>query len=307
MLRLQAPAKLNLYLRVLGKRPDGYHELETVFERIDLADELTFEPADTVRLTCNDPSLLCGEDNLILRAARLLQTATGTKRGAAIHLIKRIPTAAGLGGGSSDAATTLLALNRLWNLDLQPQHLTELAAQLGADVPFFLLETSFALGKGRGDACQPLAAPSVELAHVLVVPAVRLSTTEVFSTAEFNLTAKTPSSTMVAHALSNGSLSELAQGLWNDLEPEAIRRCPIISVIQSRLRERGCLGVRLSGSGPSVFGLCRDEAHARDIMSGLRCIAPASWRIEFVRTQRQPMMSRTRFSNPSGNEAAAAT
>ena len=97
MIHLPAPAKLNLYLRILGRRADGYHELETVFERIDLADEITFEPADTLRLTCTDPALPCGEDNLILRAARLLQQTTGTNQGAAIHLIKRIPVAAGLG------------------------------------------------------------------------------------------------------------------------------------------------------------------------------------------------------------------
>src|SRR3989338_4027724 len=107
MIHRRAPAKLNLYLRVLGKRPDGYHEIETLFERIDLADELTFEPAHDLALTCDDPTLSCGEENLILKAARGLQQG----RGARIHLTKRIPIAAGLGGGSSDAAATLLGLN----------------------------------------------------------------------------------------------------------------------------------------------------------------------------------------------------
>jgi len=288
MIRLHAYAKLNLYLRVFGKRTDRYHEIETIFERIDLADELTFEPAETLRLTCDDPTLSCGEDNLMLRAARLLQTATGTAQGAALHLIKRIPIAAGLGGGSSDASATLIGLNQLWKLKLQPRQLLEMAVRLGADVPFFLLEAPFAVGRGRGDLCHPLPVPTACLTHVLVVPQARLSTKDVFSTAEFDLTAPKPSSTMVAHALSNGSLGELAQGLWNDLEPEAIRRCPLISVIQSRLREHGCLGVRLSGSGPSVFGLCRDEAHAHEVMSALRSSAPTSWRIELVRTQNQP-------------------
>src|SRR3989338_9285778 len=126
MIRLRAPAKLNLYLRVLGRRPDGYHEIETLFERINLADELTFaEQPHEVQLTCTDPSLSCGEDNLIVKAARLLQYVSGTRRGARIHLTKRIPIAAGLGGGSSDAATTLLGLNELWRLRLEPKQLVE--------------------------------------------------------------------------------------------------------------------------------------------------------------------------------------
>jgi len=128
MIRLRAPAKLNLYLRVLGQRPDGYHEIETLFERIDLADELTFEPAQTLSLTCDEPTLSCGADNLVLRAARTLQEATGTKAGVRIHLAKRIPIAAGLGGGSSDAAATLLGLNELWGLRVSRQRLVELAA-----------------------------------------------------------------------------------------------------------------------------------------------------------------------------------
>ena len=116
-LRLRAPAKLNLYLRVIGRRPDGYHELETLFERLDLSDELAFAPQPSgVALTCDDPGLSCGEDNLVMKAAHLLRRACGATQGAVIHLTKRIPIAAGLGGGSSDAATTLVGLNRLWSV-----------------------------------------------------------------------------------------------------------------------------------------------------------------------------------------------
>ena len=132
MIRLRAPAKLNLYLRVISKRPDGYHEIETVFERVDLADELTFEAHPTdLKLTCSDPDLPCGDDNLVVKAARLLQAASDTSTGARIHLVKRIPIAAGLGGGSSDAAATLQGLNQLWGLRWPRARLVEMAARLG--------------------------------------------------------------------------------------------------------------------------------------------------------------------------------
>lgn len=285
MIHLRAPAKINLYLRVLGRRPDGYHELETVFERIDLADELTFEPEPHgVRLTCSDPSLSCEEDNLVLKAARLLQQASGTVRGARIRLVKRIPIAAGLGGGSSDAATTLLGLNELWQLRFDHAKLIVLATQLGSDVPFFLSDAPFAIGRGRGERCEPIASERT-LAHVLVVPDAQLSTKDIYASARFDLTAPRPSVTMVAHALSNGSLGELAKGLWNDLAPEAIRRCPIIARIQSRLRDLGCLGVSVSGSGPSVFGLCRESAHAQELVAALRDTAEPSWRSQVIHTE----------------------
>ena len=285
-LRITAPAKLNLYLRVLGKRPDGYHELETIFERIDLADELTAKPAASgLTLTCSDPALSCGADNLVLKAAHQLRQATGTTQGAALHLSKYIPVAAGLGGGSSDAAATIKLLNDLWRLDLAIGQLREIGAALGSDVPFFLEPEAFAIGTGRGERCEPLPSP-LRLAHVLVTPDERLSTREIYAASQFDLTAQKPSITMMRHALCNGSLSELAKGLWNDLEPEAIRRCPVIPIIQAQLRQFGCLGTRLSGSGPSVFGLCRDTAHAQEVLAQLRRDPDAgSWRLNLVHTE----------------------
>ena len=284
MIHRRAPAKLNLYLRVLGKRPDGYHEIETVFERLDLADELTFEPARELTLLCDEPSLSCGEDNLVTRAARALQQATGTTAGARIQLTKRIPIAAGLGGGSSDAAATLLGLCDLWDLRVARLRLLELAAGLGADVPFFLHGAPFAIGRGRGERCERLPA-TAHLVHVLVVPPERLSTREVYGALAWPLTAAAPSVKMIVHALRNGSaLAELATGLWNDLQPEAIRRCPPIAVIQAQLRDHGCLGVSLSGSGPSVFGLCRDLAHAQTIADALRRMSASVWRIEVIQS-----------------------
>ena len=291
---LRAPAKLNLYLRVIGKRPDGYHEIETLFERIDLADELTIEPhPDQLFLTCDAPELSCGEDNLILKAARLLQRATGTALGARLHLVKRIPIAAGLGGGSSDAAATLIGLNQLWALAWDRAQLAPLAAALGSDVPFFLGDAPWAIGRGRGEVCEPLDA-SVHLAHVLVVPPEPLSTKKIYAglsrarlkaESRDNLTATRPSLMMIRHAFSNGpAAAGLARVLWNDLEPEAIRRCPVISLIQKQLHDVGCLGSRLSGSGPAVFGLCHDARDAQRVADAMRRGAPSGWRIEVVQT-----------------------
>ena len=295
MIRLRAPGKLNLLLRVLGRRDDGYHEIETVLERVDLADELTFEThPQQIVLTCSDPTLSCGEDNLILKAARLLQRVSGTTTGARIHLTKRVPIAAGMGGGSSDAAATLVGLNQLWELGLAQTQLVESAAQLGSDVPFFLSPMPFAIARGRGERCEPLPA-GVSLAHVVVSLPQRLSTREIYEGAQFDLTARHGSSTIIEHALRNGSLGELAEGLWNDLEPEAIRRCPRSALIQGYLRTAGCLAARVTGSGPTVFGLCRDLLHAREASLQLSALLQADpsfrsggvsslYRIEVVQT-----------------------
>jgi 4-diphosphocytidyl-2-C-methyl-D-erythritol kinase len=284
-LRVRAPAKLNLYLRVVGKRPDGYHDIETIFERIDLADELTMDlHPRTLEMSCSDPALPCGDGNLVMRAALLLRQEGGVSAGARLRLEKRIPIAAGLGGGSADAAAALTGLNRLWDLKFPHNRLLELASQLGSDVPFFLGAEAFAIGRGRGDRCEPLAS-SARLSHVLITPPERLSTADVYAGAQFNLTAGKPSISIVAHALRNGSLGELAGGLWNDLAPEAIRRCPIIATIQASLREQGCFGALVSGSGSAVFGLLADGAQAQEAASRIRARAPRGWRIDITYTE----------------------
>ena len=283
-LQLLAPAKINLYLRVVAKRPDGYHELETLFQRTSLSDTLSFEPHPSeVQLTCDNPDLSCGEDNLVMKAARLLQAQAGKALGARMHLSKRIPIAAGLGGGSSDAATALEGLNQLWGLNVDRQTLIEFGAQLGSDVAFFLHNLPFAVATGRGEFCRPAAA-SGKLVQVLVVPNAHLSTPEIFKGSQFNLTGDKPSIKMLEHALINGSLSELASGLYNDLEPEAIRRCPIIATIQETLTRSGCLAARMSGSGPSVFGLCRDWQHAKSVTEALRQWTTQPWLIDIIET-----------------------
>ena len=167
MLRLLAPAKVNLTFEVLGRRADGYHEVRTILQALSLADELTFEASDSLTLTVEPEGAAPVGENLVLAAARLLQREAGVERGAALHLTKRIPTAGGLGGGSSDAATALLGLRWLWGLDLDADALRELAAQLGSDVPFFI-SGGTALGEGRGERLTPLPTPQGEA--VIAVP-----------------------------------------------------------------------------------------------------------------------------------------
>ena len=169
MLRLLAPAKINLTFEVLGRRADGYHEVRTILQALSLADELTFQESDGLTLTVEPEDAAPVEGNLVLAAARLLQTASGVSAGATIHLAKRIPTAGGLGGGSSDAATALLGLRQLWGLDLDADALRALAAELGSDVPFFVAGGT-ALGAGRGEQLTPLPLPTGEA--VVAVPDV---------------------------------------------------------------------------------------------------------------------------------------
>jgi 4-diphosphocytidyl-2-C-methyl-D-erythritol kinase len=169
VIRLFAPAKINLSLEVIGKRDDGYHDVRTVLQAIDLADELTFEPADDLTLVVEPSRSVAVEGNLVLRAANALREAIGTKAGAAIALRKRIPVAAGLGGGSSDAAATLLGLRSLWAPDFPDGDIYRIAAGLGSDVPFFI-RGGTALGQGKGDALEMLPLPLERHGIIMTVP-----------------------------------------------------------------------------------------------------------------------------------------
>ena len=249
---LPAPAKLNLFLHVTGRRADGYHTLQTLFQMLDWGDEIVLESRADGRIErVGGLSGVVSDDDLAVRAARLLQAETGGGHGAAISIDKRIPAGAGLGGGSSDAATVLLGLNRLWGLDWPLDRLAELGGKLGADVPVFVHgRTAFA--EGIGDRLQPIDLP--ERWYVVVWPGVPVSTLAVFQAPE--LTRNTP-------ALKIADL--LGSATRNDLEPVAVRRCPSIAEALSWLAEHG--EVRMSGSGSSVFAPVADEAAAREIVA----------------------------------------
>ncbi len=279
-LTLRSPAKINLYLKVINKRPDGFHNLVTLFERINLFDDLSFVATQTgkIRLFCDHPQMPLGPKNLIYKAARLLQEKHSVDLGVDIKITKRIPIAAGLGGGSSNAATTLLGLKKIWKLFLSSQQLLTYGRALGSDVPFFLHDCSWALGTGRGDQIKVLSLKK-RLWHVLVVPCKRLYTRDVFEglslpqdgrqRATNILTKKKYNVNILIHHLRKNDILGVSDRLLNDLESSTFSICPRLRILKSRLQKLNTLGVAVSGSGPSIFGLVRSQQEAQGLRSFL--------------------------------------
>jgi len=257
-----APAKVNLGLAVHRRRPDGYHDISTLFLKVSLVDEvrLTIQPREIV-LHCEHPEVPSDARNLVHRAAVALQPlAPG--QGVCLTLQKTIPVAAGLGGGSSDAAATLLGLNTLWNLGLSETALVAYAARLGADVPFFLLPTVAAMGYGRGDELVPVACPRT-FYLVLVKPPIAVSTAWVYQQLRFELTAPPKDTTILRQCLESGDIEGLGAACFNDLEAVVLRHVPVVQDVKRALMRPGVYGVCMSGSGPTVYALCPswDVAH----------------------------------------------
>ncbi len=265
---IRTPAKVNLFLEVLARRPDGYHEIATLMVAVSLFDTLTFEEqaSEEVVLQCNRTDLSTGPDNLVCRAATLLRQRTGCRRGARIRLKKRIPMAAGLAGGSSDAAATLSGLNQLWGLDLSPSQLAQWSAELGSDVTFFLT-APVAWCTGRGEIVTPLSMGR-RLWLVLVRPPVELSTAAVYR----KVTVPAPPQTgdEIRQAVTNGDVEEIGRRLHNRLQPVAEQLCPEVAALRRRLEELKPVGQLMSGSGASLFALCRNRAEADRLARGLR-------------------------------------
>ncbi|MBI2528564.1 MAG: 4-(cytidine 5'-diphospho)-2-C-methyl-D-erythritol kinase [Candidatus Rokubacteria bacterium] len=282
---LRTSAKVNLALEVLGKRDDGYHEIVTVMQGVDLADRLTLETADSLSLQVSDPALPAGDDNLIVRAATMLREAAGAPLGARIALEKRIPVAAGLGGGSSDAAATLWGLNRLWGLRWPRARLVALAVRLGMDVPFFL-GPGRALATGRGERLRPLPAAG-GYALVLVNPNFPLSTREVYGRVPAGWTAEARGTRRMVEALRTRSARAVAGALTNNLEAMVEPMVPAIRRMKSALLAAGALGAVMSGSGPTVFGVARSYDHARQIRGRVN---RAGWSCWAVRTVSGPVI-----------------
>lgn len=242
-----APAKINLFLHVTGRRPDGYHLLQSVFVLIDWADTLHFERRDDGRLVRHDLSAPLPADDLCLKAARALQTASATGRGADISIDKRVPWGAGMGGGSSDAASTLLALNRLWGLDWPLSRLMEIGLQLGADVPFFLGGQN-AWVEGIGEKLTPLTLPRQWLA--VIKPAASIETRAIFTSP---LLARDTEAAIVAGFLAKAGIDALLEGFGhNDLQPPAEHQCSEVAQAASILQARFG-NSRMTGSGSAVF------------------------------------------------------
>lgn len=271
MMHVRSHAKINLYLDVLRKRRDGYHHIETIFQTVSLADKLDFEPrVSGLSMECTNPGLEAGDDNLVMRAARALQSVTGCALGAHIYLDKRIPLAAGLAGGSGNAAATLWALNQLWETGLPAARLHRIAATLGADVPYCLVGGTVA-ATGRGEIMSALPAlPKTWL--VLLHPELAVSTKAVYTSphleksSEKPFAGRTPAFRKAIRAIAEG---DLATGIFNRMETAVFRMHPQLAELKAALLHAGCKAAAMSGSGPTVFGVCDSEAQARQVAGAL--------------------------------------
>ena len=259
-----APAKLNLFLEVLGKRPDGYHEVETLMVAVDLRDTLTFadDPSGRITLRCDDPTLPTGPANLVVRAAELLKSEAGRDDlGASIDLSKAIPAQAGLAGGSSDAAATLVALDRLWGLGLPTDRLDALCGRVGSDVAFFLHGPA-AVGRGRGEDVRRVPLPGA-LHFVLICPTEGVSTAEAYGRVVVPGTPRPIAPALAALAV--GDVTALGRALFNRLQPAAESIVPALGRARRALEDLGpaLAGSLMSGSGSAFFGLGRDLGGAQ--------------------------------------------
>jgi 4-diphosphocytidyl-2-C-methyl-D-erythritol kinase len=260
-----APAKVNLTLEVLRRRPDGYHDICTVMQRLTLADRLDLSPAPHLSVECDRPELE-GPENLVWRAAELLQRCTGTRRGAALRLTKRIPIAAGLGGGSADAAAALEGLVALWDIDLSRERLVDLAAELGSDVPFFLHPSPSALAEGRGE-CLSALPPLARRWLVLVKPEVGISAAAVYKAFPPE---RWSDGRRTRAWLDQAWQQSTVPPPFNDLEAVALQVEPRAASARSALLAAGAPGALMSGSGSTYFALFTNADEARLVSRRLR-------------------------------------
>lgn len=291
---LDSFAKLNLYLKVLKKRKDNFHEIRTVFERIDLSDKivLTARRDREIRIICSNPQVPKDASNLCWRSAKLLQDIFCIGKGLDIKIIKKIPVGAGLGGGSSNAAGILLGLNKFWGLNLSVGQLAKLAEKLGSDVPFFVYDTAFAQGVSRGEKIKPLSAlRRVRFWHILIVPRIKVSTPLIYekydrmSKGKENvwLTGADYNVKILNLALRKKDISLIAKSMFNGLETVTCRLYPLVMEIKEKLADLGLKAILMSGSGPAVFGICSSRKEAVSLRRQVKA-RDKEWRIFVCRT-----------------------
>jgi len=261
-LNLLSPAKINLRLEILSKRPDNYHEIRTIFHKISIFDEISFKKTsgNEVHLTVDNPDIPKDNTNLAVKAANLLFSYAGIKPGIIIDIKKNIPSGAGLGGGSSNAAITLKSLNRLLNLNISEQILAELAVKLGADVPFFLTDSSTAYATGIGEKIKSIQTHN-KLWFVVIFPGFTVSTGWAYNSInKYNLLTKSTKNNIIYnYTLDINTVKSL---LYNDFESVVNKRHAEIPEIKKKLLKTGAQGALMSGSGSSVFGIFPDKASA---------------------------------------------
>jgi len=275
----KAPAKINLFLRVLRKRSDNYHDITSLMQKITLYDELSFSlrPQEIV-LNCPDSDLPNTVDNLVFRAARAIFDYTNYTSGIEITLNKKIPQAAGLGGGSSDAATTLMAINEICSLNLNKKHLMKIGAKLGADVPFFIFSNA-ALAYGIGDKLTDLSnLPKLNL--VLINPGFPLSTKVVYENLNLRLTREKINYSIPPIFTLRNIISEL----HNDLESVSIKMYPDLQNLKQLLLNHGAQGALMSGSGPTLFGIFSDENSAKKALDTIKHEVPVQYAVFFAQS-----------------------
>ena len=309
VLAVKSFAKLNFYLQILSKRRDNFHNLSTLFCRIDLADTIIFKNRKDglIKIKCDSQHVPSDKTNLCWHAADLLKQELKLDFGLNIEIKKRIPVGAGLGGGSSNAASVLLGLNKYWDLNLSKARLVSLGAKLGSDVPFFIYNTKFALGSGRGDKIKPLAPlDKLKLWFILIYPNIKVSTPLIYK--EFDcfseltthlvrirdgkkLNRKQGAGLTKPRCNVNILISELlregkkvnAEGLFNDLEIVTASLYPVVNQVKNMLYSMGLEKIMMSGSGPAVFAICNGHKQAQDLKNKL-VRKYKSWQIFVIST-----------------------
>ncbi|WP_186673329.1 4-(cytidine 5'-diphospho)-2-C-methyl-D-erythritol kinase [Sporosarcina sp. BP05] len=281
MLYEKAPAKINLTLDVLHKRPDGFHEVEMIMTTVDLADRIWLRPADNGKIIIKASERHVPNDrkNLAYQAAELLQIECGITNGVEITLEKSIPVAAGLAGGSSDAAATLRGLNRLWDLKLSVEELARLGARIGSDVSF-CVHGGTALATGRGELIEILPPPP-NCWVILAKPAISVSTGDIYG--NLNLSAIDHINTVgMIEALRAGDYDKMCKSVGNVLETVTMDLYPQVVVLKEQMKRFGADAVLMSGSGPTVFGLVKHESRVPRIYNGLKGFCPEVYAVRMV-------------------------
>lgn len=272
-MKKKSPAKINLLLRVVGKREDGYHKIKTIFQKISLCDTISYElnGMKEIKVSCDSPDVPCDERNLVYKATQLLRESALIEAGANIHIQKRIPVSAGLGGGSSNAATTLLALNELWNINFSKEKLSVLALRIGADVPFFL-HGSCSSAEGIGEKLSPLS-PKKSFPVLLINPGFPISAKDAYEDSSFSFT-PFEFDTSTFSDIESGDPARVSKHFSNDLEIWAYKTHTKLSTLKLAIEKTKPLGTLLSGSGPTIFATYRNKDELDEAAKELRKKAP---------------------------------
>jgi 4-diphosphocytidyl-2-C-methyl-D-erythritol kinase len=275
-LTLRSPGKINFGLDIIRRRPDGFHELESIMAPLDVCDEMEFELRKNnhgVTMECDAPGLPTDSSNLVIRAALLLQEHARATAGAHIKLRKRLPIAAGMGGGSGNGAVALTGLNQLWKLGLTAKQLHPLAASLGSDCALFL-DPKPSFCHGRGELVEPLSNAEIATlrrAHfVLINPGFGISTKWAYAEVRPFLTGHSGAVKVIRDALAGADLSAAARAMVNTLEGPALRKYPMLELLKESLARNGCVASMMSGSGATVFGVATSRADAERAMAAAR-------------------------------------